>query len=249
MVATMLNEDFVKLLSSTAVTASTSADDPDLNAVVVGTTRIEWDGPGTDNVMAAVSTDGLVSGQCIYECDGDLPLLKFALDQSQLLITVAKNVARIVKKTDKEAEATVELSIVEGGAFLLVRTLTDGDSSPNDSKHYVPLQDVTTFPLTTTLADLRDKGNSMVFDQTGGELPSGAMQAFSGSALDTLNKIAGVFKEPVELYTLGHPAAKVNFTCGGHFRGVISAHVYSADVDVDSPMVEVAHELDDPDAA
>jgi hypothetical protein len=155
-----------------------------------------------------------------------------------------------VKKNDKEAVCTVELSVVEEGNTMLMRTLTDGHPGDADSRHYIPLQDVDDFPIDSTLSRLCARGAGEILgtrgsgdDQTSAPLQAGNVQAFGSETIKKMSAIAAVFKEPVELYTRAHPASIVTLTCAGVFRAVLAAHTYSPDLDVDDPEVPVATSL------
>lgn len=257
MVAVINNHEFVQGISAAKVMASTDKEDPTHIAVVLGTTRVEAGESGTQNSLAFIASDGVSPGQAIFECDGDLPLVKFSTDQASQLLSAAKGAASAVKKIDKEAECTVELSVVDNGATLLMRTLTDGAPGEADSRHYIPLQDVTDFPIVATIAQLGARGAKEILgtrgtgdDASNAPLKVGNVQAFTAEAVKKMSAIAAVFKEPVELYTRAHPAAMVTLTCAGVFRAVLAAHAYSPDIDVDDPEVPVAASLagDDSDA-
>ena len=156
------NHSFVNGLAAARVMAYAGTDDPTHAAVVLGTARVETDGPGTQNSLAFVATDGVSPGQVLYEADGDLKLVKFSTTQAAQLLSVAKGVAAAVKKIDKDAECTVELSVVEEGNTLLVRTLADGDPGDADSRHYIVLQDVKDFPIASTMARLAARGSKQI---------------------------------------------------------------------------------------
>ena len=240
---------FVKGLSAAKVMAYAGSDDPTHAAVVLGTARVETAEVGMQNSMAFIASDGVSPGQAIFECDGDLKLVKFSTDQASQLLAAAKGAAAAVKKSDKEAVCTVELSVVEEGTTMLMRTLTDGHPGDADSRHYIPLQDVDDFPVDSTLSRLCARGAGEIQgtrsgdDQSSAPLKVGNVQAFGSETIKKMSAIAAVFKEPVELYTRAHPASIVTLTCAGVFRAVLAAHTYSPDLDVDDPEVPVATSL------
>lgn len=162
------NHAFVNGPAAARVPAYAGADDPTHAAVVLGTARVETDGPGTQNSLAFVASDGVSPGQVLYEADGDLKLVKFSTTQAAQLLSVARGVAAAVKKIDKDAECTVELSVVEEGNTLLVRTLTDGDPGDADSRHYIPLQDVKDLPIASTMTRLAARGSKQIEGISGG---------------------------------------------------------------------------------
>ncbi len=94
--------------------------------------------------------------------------MKFSTTQAAQLLSVAKGVAAAVKKIDKDAECTVELSVVEEDNTLLVRTLTDGEPGDADSRHYIPLQDVSDFPIASVIATLSARGSDDIEGVRGG---------------------------------------------------------------------------------
>lgn len=250
MVAVIDTALFVKGLSAAKVMAYAGNDDPTHAAVVLGTARVETGEVGEQNSMAFIASDGVSPGQAIFECDGDLKLVKFSTDQASQLLAAAKGAATAVKKNDKEAVCTVELSVVEEGTTMLMRTLTDGHPGDADSRHYIPLQDVDDFPIDSTLSRLCARGAGEILgtrgsgdDQTSAPLQAGNVQAFGSETIKKMSAIAAVFKEPVELYTRAHPASIVTLTCAGAFRAVLAAHTYSPDLDVDDPEVPVATSL------
>ncbi|MEN4465401.1 hypothetical protein ABFV47_14195 [Mycolicibacterium fortuitum] len=248
------NDSFVKGLSAAKVMAYSGNDDPTHAAVVLGSSRVEAGDSGTQNSLAFIASDGVSPGQAIFECDGDLKLVKFSVDQASQLLSAAKGAASAVKKLDKEAECSVELSVVDNGATLLMRTLTDGDPGEADSRHYIPLQDAEDFPIRSTISRLNARGAKEILgtrgtgdEQTLAPLEVGNVQSFTADAIKKMSAIAAVFKEPVELYTREHPASIVTVTCAGVFRAVLAAHAYSPDLDVDDPEVPVAISLIDDD--
>lgn len=250
MVAVIDTKSFVQGLSVAKVMAYGGKDDPTHAAVVLATTRVEAGESGTQNSLAFIASDGVSPGQAIFESDGELPPVKFSTDQASQLLSAAKGASAAVKKLDKEAECSVELSVVDNGATLLMRTLTDGDPGEADSRHYIPLQDVSAFPLASTIARLSARGAKEILgtrgegdEATNAPLKVGNVQAFTSEVTKKISAIGGVFKEPVELYTRAHPASIVTLTCAGVFRAVLAAHVYSPDLDVDDPEVPVATSL------
>lgn len=250
MTAVIDNKSFVQGLSVAKVMAYAGNDDPTHAAVVLGTARVDTGDVGTQNSLAFIASDGISPGQAIFECEGDLPVVKFSLDQAGQLLAAARGAVSAVKKIDKEAECAVELSVVDEGNTLLMRTLTDGDLGEADSRHYIPLQDAENFPLRSVLATLGARGAAEILgtrgtgdEQSTAPLKVGNVQSFTDAAVKKMGAIAAVFKEPVELYTRAHPAALVTLTCAGVFRAVLSAHAYSPDIDVDDPEVPVATDL------
>ena len=244
------NQSFVKGLAAAKVMAYSGADDPTHAAVVLGCSRVETDGPGTQNSLVFIASDGVSPGQAIFACDGEMETVRFSTDQASQLLAAAKGAASASHKIDKEAECTVELSAVDGGTTPFMRTLTDGEAGEADSRHYIPLQDVDDFPMFSTISTLLARGAKEILgshgtgdDMTNAPLKVGNVQAFTPDVLKKLSAIAAVFKEPVELYTREHPASVVTLTCAGVFRAVIAAHVYSPDLDVDDPEVPVAVSL------
>lgn len=244
------NKSFVQGLSVAKVMAYAGNDDPTYAAVVLGTARVETGEVGTQNSLAFIASDGVSPGQAIFACDGDLPVVKFSLDQAGQLLAAARGAASATKKIDKEAECAVELSVVDEGNTLLMRTLTDGDLGESDSRHYIPLQDAESFPLRSVLTTLGARGAAEILgtrgtgdEQSTAPLKVGNVQAFTDATVKKMSAIAAAFKEPVEIYTRAHPAALVTLTCGGVFRAVLSAHAYSPDIDVDDPEVPVAVDL------
>lgn len=243
-------ESFLKGLAAAKVMAYPGSDDPTYAAVVLATARVETGEVGTQNSLVFVASDGASPGQVIFAADGDLPAVKLSIGQAAQLMNAAKGSASASQKLGKEAEFTVELSVVDEGSALLMRTLTDGFPGESDSRHYVPLQDVTKFPLASTLSRLDARGPSEVLgvssvDEAQSSIPLkvGNLQSFTGDVLKKMGAIAAVFKEPIEQYTRNHPAGLITVTCAGVFRAVLYAHAYSADVDVDDPEVLVAHSL------
>lgn len=250
MVAVIDTQSFVQGLSAAKVMAYGGNDDPTHAAVVLATARVEAGDSGTQNSLTFIASDGASPGQGIFECEGDLPLVKFSTDQASQLLSAAKGAASAVKKIDKESVCSVELSVVDNGTTLLMRTLTDGNPGEADSRHYIPLQDVSAFPLAATIARLSARGAKEILgsrgegdDATNAPLAIGNVQAFTAEVLKKISAIGGVFKEPVELYTRAHPASIVTLTCAGVFRAVLAAHVYSPDLDVEDPEVPVATSL------
>lgn len=244
------NQLFVQGLSAAKVMAYGGNDDPTHAAIVLGSTRVETGEVGTQNSLAFIASDGNSPGQAIFGCDGTLPLVKFSTDQASQLLSAAKNASSAVKKIDKESQCDVELSVVDNGATLLMRTLTDGAPGEADSRHYIPLQDVDDFPIASTISRLSARGAKEILstrgtgdDQTTAPLKVGKVQAFGSDVIKKMSAIAMVFKEPVELYTREHPASIVTLTCAGVFRAVLSAHTYHPDLDVDDPEVPVAVSL------
>ena len=244
------NASFVKGLAAAKVMAYTGSDDPTHSAIVLGTARVEADESGTQNSLAFIGSDGVSPGQAIFECDGDLALVKFSTGQAAQLLSAAKGAAAAVKKVDKDAACGVELSVVDGGTTLLMRTLTDGEPGEADSRHYIPLQDADDFPIFATISTLSARGAEEILGVSGaGDDPAkvplrvGNVQSFTAEAIKKMSAIAAVFKEPVELYTRAHPASVVTLTCAGVFRAVLCAHAYGADLDVDDPQVPVAVSL------
>ncbi|MFA5709917.1 hypothetical protein [Mycolicibacterium sp.] len=250
MTATIDNASFLKGLAAAKVMAYPGTDDPTHAAVVLGSARVEYDGPGTQNSLAFIASDGVSPGQAIFPCDGELEVVKFSVDQASQLLAAAKGAAAAVRKIDKEADCSVELSVVDGGTTLLMRTLTDGHPGEADSRHYIPLQDADDFPMYSTISTLMARGVKEILgsrgtgdDMTNAPLAVGNVQAFSADAIKKMSAVAAVFKEPVELYTREHPASIVTLTCAGVFRAVLAAHVYSPDLDVEDPEVPVAESL------
>ncbi|BBX82216.1 hypothetical protein [Mycolicibacterium aubagnense] len=244
------NHSFVKGLAAAKVMAYAGADDPTHAAVVLASTRVETDGPGTQNSLAFIASDGASPGQAIFACDGELKPVKFSTDQAAQLLAAAKGAVSAVRKTDKEAECGVELSVVDGGATLRMRTLTDGHPGDADSRHFIPLQDIEDFPMVSTISRLSARGAKEVLgsrgqgdEQVNAPLNSGNVQSFTADVIKKMSAIAAVFKEPVELYTREHPASLVTLTCAGVFRAVLAAHAYSPDLDVTDPEVPVAESL------
>lgn len=250
MTAVIDNRAFVKGLSAAKVMAFAGKDDPTHAAVLLGTARVETAEVGSQNSLAFLASDGISPGQAIFECDGDLPLVKFSLDQANQLLSAARGAASAVKKKDKEAATEVELSVVDEGSTLLMRTLTDGALGEADSRHYIPLQDVDDFPIRSVLKTLQAKGAREILgargsgdDMSNAPLKVGKVQAFTAETIKKIGAIAAVFKEPVEIYTRAHPASIVTVTCAGVFRAVLTGHAYSPDLDVDDPEVAVAATL------
>ncbi len=254
MVVVIDNKSFVQGLSAAKVMAFAGTDDPTHAAIVLGSARVETVEVGTQNSLAFIASDGSSPGQAIFECDGDIPLLKFSTDQASQLLSAAKNAASAVRKIDKESQCDIELSVVDNGATLLMRTLTDGAPGEADSRHYIPLQDVDDFPIASTISRLSARGAKEILgtrgsgdDQSMAPLKVGNLQAFGPDVIKKMGAIAAVFKEAVQLYTREHPASTVTLTCAGVFRAVLSAHVYSPDIDVNDPEVPVATSLNGED--
>lgn len=252
MTAVIDNKAFVKGLSAAKVMAFAGKDDPTHAAVLLGTARVETAEVGSQNSLAFLASDGISPGQAIFECDGDLPLVKFSLDQANQLLSAARGAASAVKKKDKEASTEVELSVVDEGSTLLMRTLTDGALGEADSRHYIPLQDADDFPIRSVLKTLQAKGAREILgargagdDMSNAPLKVGKVQAFTAETIKKVGAIAAVFKEPVEIYTRAHPASIVTVTCAGVFRAVLAAHAYHPDLDVEDPEVAVATTLGD----
>ncbi|KXO92917.1 Uncharacterised protein (plasmid) [Tsukamurella tyrosinosolvens] len=250
MPAVIDTQDFVTAIAAAKTMAYSGNDDPTLAAVVVGSARLELGESGEQESLIFIASDGTSPGQTIFNCEGELPLIKFSIDQADGLATQAKKVAVAVRKADKEAKCSVELSIQDDGETLYMRTLTDGAPSAADSRHYIPLQNVSDFPIIATTARLKASGSQEVLGKSGEDedlkvvpLESGALQSFTPDVLKKLGAIASVFKQPVELYTRAHPASVVTVTCGGVFRGVLAAHEYNADIDVDEPEVPVVDDF------
>lgn len=250
MTAVIDNKSFVKGLSAAKVMAYAGTDDPTHAAVLLGTARVQTGEVGEQNSLAFLASDGISPGQAIFECEGDLRLVKFSIDQAIQLLSAARGAAAAVKKKDKEATCEVELSVVDNGTALLMRTLTDGALGEADSRHYIPLQDADDFPIRSTLKTLQAKGAREILgargsgdDMSNAPLKVGNLQAFTAEAIKKMSAIAAVFKEPVELYTRAHPASIVTVTCAGVFRAVLPAHAYHPDLDVEDPEVPVASSL------
>lgn len=244
------NSAFVKGLAAAKVMAYAGNDDPTHAAVVLGTARVEAGEAGTQNSLAFIASDGSSPGQAIYSCDGRLELVKFSIGQATQLISAARAAAGAVKKIDKDAQCSVELSVVDDGTTLRMRTLTDGDPGEADSRHFIPLQDIGAFPIASTISRLSARGSDEILgtrgtgdNQTKAPLAVGSVQSFTADVLKKMSAISAVFREPVELYTRAHPASVVTLTCGGVFRAVLSAHAYGPDLDVHDPEVAVAESL------
>ncbi len=244
------NSAFVKGLAAAKVMAYSGSDDPTHAAVVLGTARVETGEAGTQNSLAFIASDGSSPGQAIYACDGQLELVKFSIGQAAQLISAARAAAAAVKKLDKDAQCSIELSVVDDGTTLRMRTLTDGDPGEADSRHFIPLQDIDAFPIASTVSRLSSRGAEEILgtrgtgdSQTKAPLAVGSVQSFTADVLKKMSAISAVFHEPVELYTRAHPASVVTLTCGGVFRAVLSAHGYGPDLDVDDPEVPVAASL------
>ena len=239
MAVTIPTDDFLTLLKAARITSYKGKDDPTLASAYVTTVTIDDpSGSGTTSALTAISTDALVVGQITYPCEGSIDPLLLDLSQvawlEKMLSQAKKNMAEL---EGKNSDFTVSLT-VGGDGMLIVETLTNGMKGEKDTRGEINLGNPDDFPVQVAMSDLNQVKIAPPKDDGNNPIPEGRLQSSTKVQSDVLSGALGVFKEPVNQWTLGHIAGRRVFTSGGVWRAVVPGSVPESDLDVNEPDVE-----------
>lgn len=248
---TVSSDDFLTLLSAAKTTVYSGKEaDPALVCIYLASARAQGEEGETD-VLVAVSSDGLMSGQTIIEADGQLPHpILVDLKANSWVTALVKNAKTNMQKLEgKGIECTVELAVTGSeqglGGFLHLQTKTDTVPGPHDNKGIVPLSD-TEYPIGDVMNDLtptvRRTMNANITDASGTqkrvELPDGQVMGYSDSQINLMKAITAAVGEPVLQYHQGHTANRRTLTCGSVWRGTVPGYEFDPDI-AEEPSVEL----------
>lgn len=229
MALNLSTKDFTLLIDAVKLTTYAKPDeDPTMAGLYLYTTEGEsGEEVGFGTLLVGVGYDGNTAGQFAVPVQGQLPHpILLPAPHTAWVKAMCDKSESIARKTDKDADHTVELRVV--GTSLQVTTLSDGFPAEYDTDARCPLIDPSQYPAREASARLAITG---IVDGKVPTDPDALVKVLGSQSLKIMEKATRTLKTPIRAFPTTVNGGPVILTEGTRWRAVTSVEPYEGATD------------------